>query len=39
MEKIFDIIVGLLKDANWGQILGVLMETINTFLKMIGKVQ
>lgn len=36
MEKIADIIVNLLKDANWGQILGVFLQTISTFLKMIG---
>lgn len=39
MEKIVDIIMGLLKDANWGQILGVLIQTVQTFLKMIGAVQ
>lgn len=37
MEKIVDIIMGLLKSANWGQILSVLISTIQTFLKMIGQ--
>ena len=36
MEKILDIIMGLLKSANWGQILGVFIQTISTFLKIIG---
>ena len=36
MEKIVDIIMNLMKDANWIQIFGVLLETIKTFLNMIG---
>ena len=36
MEKIFDIIVGLLKGADWSSILSVLMQTVETFLRIIG---
>lgn len=36
-ETIWDIIVNLLKNAHWDQILGVLMQTVQTFLRIIGK--
>ncbi len=36
MEKIFDIIVGLLKGANWAEILKVLSQTVETFMRIIG---
>ena len=36
MESIFEIIVSLLKNADWAAILKVLTQTVDTFLKMIG---
>ena len=36
MEKIVDILGALIKDANWGQILGILIQTVQTFLRLIG---
>ncbi len=35
-ETIFDILMNLLKGANWAQILGILTTTVQTFLRMIG---
>lgn len=36
MEKIFDIIVGLLQGADWAAILKVLAQTVETFMRIIG---
>ncbi len=35
-ETILSIIANLLKNANWGAILAVLVQTVQTFLRIIG---
>lgn len=36
METIFDMIVGLLSNADWGAILKILAQTIDTIKRIIG---
>lgn len=36
-ETIFDIIVNLLQNAHWDQILKILIQTVQTFLRIIGQ--